>query len=120
MDDTIFGTTKETMCKEFAEIIIREFEISMMGEMNFYLGLQIKQYEDGVFINQSKYVRELLKKFKISEAKANKTPMSASTKLEKDEKGKDVDSKVYRGTIGSLLYLTASRPDIHFSAYLYV
>nr|GEU52414.1 uncharacterized mitochondrial protein AtMg00810-like [Tanacetum cinerariifolium] len=95
-----------------------EFEMSMMGELNFFLGLQIKQMEDGIFFNQSKYIKEILKKFGLKESKPLKTPMSSGTKLTKDEECGSVDSTKYRGMIGSLLYLTASRPDIVFSVCL--
>ncbi|GJT55767.1 uncharacterized mitochondrial protein-like protein [Tanacetum coccineum] len=95
-----------------------EFEMSMMGELNFFLGLQIKQMEDGIFFNQSKYIKEMLKKFGLEDSKPMKTPMSSDTKLMKDEKCESVDSTKYRGMIGSLLYLTASRPDIMFSVCL--
>jgi len=92
--------------------------MSMMGELTFFLGLQIKQMKDGIFINQSKYIKDMLKKFKMEDMKSIGTPMSSTIKLEKDEKGKEVDKKIYRGMIGSLLYLTASRPDTHFSVCL--
>ncbi|GAU39793.1 hypothetical protein TSUD_219680 [Trifolium subterraneum] len=92
-----------------------EFEMSMMGELGFFLGLQIKQQEDEIFISQEKYVNDLLKKYKMNESKIMSTPMHPSTSLDKDEKGKDVSEKEYRGMIGSLLYLTASRPDILFA-----
>ena len=92
-----------------------EFEMSMIGELNFFLGLQIKQSKDGLFINQSKYIRDLLKKFGMENSKPYGTPMATSTKLSKDEEGKSIDPTLYRGMIGSLLYLTASRPDIMFS-----
>ncbi|GAU50365.1 hypothetical protein TSUD_284630 [Trifolium subterraneum] len=95
-----------------------EFEMSMMGELGFFLGLQIKQQEDGIFISQEKYVNDLLKKYKMNEAKIMSTPMHPSTSLDKDEKGKDVSENEYRGMIGSLLYLTASRPDIVFAVGL--
>ncbi|RVW63069.1 Retrovirus-related Pol polyprotein from transposon RE1 [Vitis vinifera] len=95
-----------------------EFEMSMMGELNFFLGLQIKQLKEGTFINQAKYIRDLLKRFNMEEAKTMKTPMSSSIKLDMDEKGKLVNSTMYRGMIGSLLYLTASRPDIMYSVCL--
>ncbi|GJV50657.1 retrovirus-related pol polyprotein from transposon TNT 1-94 [Tanacetum coccineum] len=95
-----------------------EFEMSMMGELNFFLGLQIKQMEDGIFFNQSKYIKEMLKKFGLEDSKPMKTPMSSDTKLTKDEECESVDSTKYRGMIGSLLYLTASRPDIMFSVCL--
>ncbi|GJT05305.1 retrovirus-related pol polyprotein from transposon TNT 1-94 [Tanacetum coccineum] len=95
-----------------------EFEMSMMGELNFFLGLQIKQMEDGIFFNQSKYIKEMLKKFGLEDSKPMKTPMSSDTKLTKDEECESVDSTKYQGMIGSLLYLTASRLDIMFSVYL--
>ncbi|GKA00240.1 uncharacterized mitochondrial protein-like protein [Tanacetum coccineum] len=95
-----------------------EFEMSMMGELNFFLGLQIKQMEDGIFFNQSKYIKEMLKKFSLKDSKPIKTLMSSDTKLTKDEECESVDSTQCRGMIGSLLYLTASRPDIMFSVCL--
>ncbi|KAL6313643.1 hypothetical protein AAG906_008148 [Vitis piasezkii] len=76
-----------------------EFEMSMMGEVNFFLGLQIKQLKEGTFINQAKYIRDLLKRFNMEEAKIMKTPMSSSIKLDKNEKGKSIDSTMYRGMI---------------------
>ncbi|GJS63000.1 retrovirus-related pol polyprotein from transposon TNT 1-94 [Tanacetum coccineum] len=118
VDDIIFGSTCQDMCDEFAKIMHDEFEMSMMGELNFFLGLQIKQMEDGIFFNQSKYIKEMLKKFGLEESKPMKTLMSSDTKLTKDEECESVDSTKYRGMIGSLLYLTASRPDIMFSVCL--
>nr|GEZ99341.1 retrovirus-related Pol polyprotein from transposon TNT 1-94 [Tanacetum cinerariifolium] len=96
-----------------------EFEMSMMDELNFFLGLQIKQMEDGIFFNQSKYIKEMLKKFGLEDSKPIKTPMSSYTKLTKDEECESVDSTKYRGMIGSLLYLTASSLDIIFSVCIY-
>ena len=95
-----------------------EFEMSMMGELKFFLGLQIKQTDNGTFINQAKYTKDLLKKFDLDNVKPIGTPMATSTKLDSDEQGKPVDTRKYRGMIGSLLYLTASRPDIMFSVCL--
>ncbi|GJU69519.1 retrovirus-related pol polyprotein from transposon TNT 1-94 [Tanacetum coccineum] len=118
VDDIIFGSTCQDMCDDFAKIMHDEFEMSMMGELNFFLGLQIKQMEDGIFFNQSKYIKEMLKKFGLEDSKPMKTPMSSDTKLTKDEECESVDSTKYRGMIGSLLYLTASRPDIMFSVCL--
>ncbi|GJV09284.1 retrovirus-related pol polyprotein from transposon TNT 1-94 [Tanacetum coccineum] len=118
VDDIIFGLTCQDMCDEFAKIMHDEFKMSMMGELNFFLGLQIKQMEDGIFFNQSKYIKEMLKKFGLEDSKPMKTPMSSDTKLTKDEECESVDSTKYRGMIGSLLYLTASRPDIMFSVCL--
>ena len=95
-----------------------EFEMSMMGELNFFLGLQIKQTSNGTMIHQQKYVKELLKRFDMDNAKEIDTPIATATKLDLDEHGISVDQKLYRGMIGSLLYLTASRPDIVFSVGL--
>ena len=92
-----------------------EFEMSMMGELNFFLGLQIKQAKNGIFISQSKYCKELLNKFGMKNAKQMTTPISTTCYLNKDEIGQSIDIKKYRGMIGSLLYLSASRPNIMFS-----
>ncbi|GJY44685.1 retrovirus-related pol polyprotein from transposon TNT 1-94 [Tanacetum coccineum] len=87
------------MCDEFAKIMHDEFEMSMMGELNFFLGLQIKQMEDGLFFNRSKYIKEMLKKFGLEDSKPMKTPMSSDTKLTKDEECESVDSTKYQGMI---------------------
>ena len=107
VDDIIFGSTNKTLCQDFAKLMQREFEMSMMGELIFFLGLQIKQIKEGISITQSKYTKELLKRFIMENSKAIGTPMSPSCKLDKDEGGKNIDLKFYRGMIGSLLYLTA-------------
>nr|GEW75574.1 copia protein [Tanacetum cinerariifolium] len=94
-------------CDEFAKIMHDEFEMSMMGELNFFLGLQIKQIEDGIFFNQSKYIKEMLKKFGLEDSKPMKILVSSDTKLTKDKQCESVDSAKYRGIIDSLLYLTS-------------
>ncbi|XP_024964482.1 uncharacterized protein LOC112504761, partial [Cynara cardunculus var. scolymus] len=103
------------MCKEFEVLMQNEFEMSMLGELTFFLGLQVKQSSEGIFINQSKYVHDLLKKYKMLESSPMRTPMAPGKKLNKDLNGPPVECKLYRGIIGSLLYLIASRPDIMFS-----
>ncbi|GKD32110.1 retrovirus-related pol polyprotein from transposon TNT 1-94 [Tanacetum coccineum] len=118
VDDIIFGLTYQELCDDFSKIMHGEFEMSMMGELNFFLGLQIKQLEDGIFFNQSKYVKEMLKKFGLKDSKPIKTPMSSETKLTRNEDREPIDDTKYRGMIGSLLYLTASRPNIMFSVCL--
>ncbi|GJT15002.1 retrovirus-related pol polyprotein from transposon TNT 1-94 [Tanacetum coccineum] len=100
VDDIIFGSTCQDMCDDFAKIMHDEFKMSMMGELNFFLGLQIKQMKDGIFFNQSKYIKEMLKKFGLEDSKPMKTPMSSDTKLTKDEECESVDSTKYRGMIG--------------------
>ncbi|GKF77199.1 retrovirus-related pol polyprotein from transposon TNT 1-94, partial [Tanacetum coccineum] len=85
VDDIIFDSTCQNMCDEFAKIMHDEFEMSMMGELNFFFGLQIKQMEDGIFFNQSKYIKEMLKKSGLEDSKPMKTIMSSDTKLTKDQ-----------------------------------
>ncbi|GKC81256.1 retrovirus-related pol polyprotein from transposon TNT 1-94 [Tanacetum coccineum] len=98
VDDIIFGSTCQNLCDDFAKIMHDEFEMSMMGELNFFLGLQIKQMEDGIFFNQSKYINEMLKKFGLEDSKPTKTPMSTEIKLTKDNEADSVDSSKYQGT----------------------
>ena len=119
VDDIIFGVINQSLCEHFAKEMQSEFEINMMGELTFFLGLQVKQCKDGIFINQAKYIKDMLKKFGFEDVREIGTPMSPITKLDKDEKGKDVNQKLYKGMIGSLLYLTASKPDVSF-VYAYV
>ena len=95
-----------------------ESEMSMMREPNYFFGLQIKQKSDGIFINQAKYTKKLIKKFGLENTKVNKTPMTTTTKLDKDEQGKNIDIKLYHNMISSLLYLTTSRPNIMFNVCL--
>ncbi|KAK6122665.1 hypothetical protein DH2020_043593 [Rehmannia glutinosa] len=112
VDDIIFGVTNESLCRKFSKLMQGESEMGMMGELNFFLGLQIKHCQEGIYISQSKYTKELLKKFGIEEGITVSTPMATNVKIDKDEKAKPVDESKYRGMIGSLLYLTASRPNI--------
>ncbi|WVZ84747.1 hypothetical protein U9M48_031738 [Paspalum notatum var. saurae] len=93
----------------------REFEMSLMGELQFFLGLQIKHGLEGTFVHRAKYTRDILKKFNMGDSKPMTTPMSTNTALDADEDGEAVDQKEFRGMIGSLLYLTATRPDIRTS-----
>jgi hypothetical protein len=97
----------------------REFEMSMMGELTFFLGLQIKQTREGTFVHQGKYTKDLLRKFDMGQAKPLSTPMLTTMALDEDKEGEAVDQKEYQSMIGSLLYLTATRPDIQFAVCLY-
>ncbi|KAJ9548880.1 hypothetical protein OSB04_021423 [Centaurea solstitialis] len=115
VDDIIFASTKPELCKEFEHTMKSQFQMSMMGELTFFLGLQVRQCPEGIFINQSKYVHHLLKRFDVVGSNSAATPMSRSFQMDADLSGKPVDLKKYRAMIGSLLYLTASRPDIVFS-----
>ena len=119
VDDIIFGATNHCLCEEFSKLMQGEFEMSMMSELKFFLGLQIKQCKDEIFINQTKYAKDILKKFGMDGVKSSKTLMSTTIKLNKDENGKLVDEKRFRDMIRSLLYLIASRPNIIFATCLY-
>ena len=89
-----------------------EFEISMIGEPSFFLGLQITQRSEGMFISEEKYLRETMKRFQMEDSKLVGTPMVTGCKLSKDDDSPDVDQSSYRSMIGSLLYITTSHPDI--------
>ncbi|GJU65167.1 putative ribonuclease H-like domain-containing protein [Tanacetum coccineum] len=115
VDDIIFGSTKKSMCTEFEEVMHKRFQMSSMGELTFFLGLQVKQQPDGIFISQDKYVADILKKFDFCSIKTATTPIESNKPLVKDEDGVEVDVHEYRSMIGSLMYLTASRPDIMFA-----
>ncbi|GJT69686.1 putative ribonuclease H-like domain-containing protein [Tanacetum coccineum] len=115
VDDIIFGSTKKSLCTEFEKMMHKKFQMSSMGELTFFLGLQVKQKEDGIFISQDKYVTKILKKFGFTDVKTASTPMETQKPLLKDEDGEEVDVHMYRSMIGSLMYLTSSRPDIMFA-----
>jgi hypothetical protein len=114
VDDIVFSGSSHFLVARFAEDMSKEFKMFMMGELQFFLGLQIMQAKEGTFAHQAKYTKDILKKFKMDDSKPLLTPMSTTTTLDMDEDGEPVDQKEYRSMIGSLLYLTASRPDIQF------
>ncbi|GKB84197.1 uncharacterized mitochondrial protein-like protein, partial [Tanacetum coccineum] len=115
VDDIIFGSTKKELCIEFEKLMHEKFQMSSMGELTFFLGLQVKQKKDGIFISQDKYVVKILKKFRFTDVKTASTPMKTQKPLLKDENGEEVDVHMYRSMIGSLMYLTSLRPDIMFA-----
>jgi hypothetical protein len=115
VDDIIFGSTNKSTCEEFSRIMVQKFEMSMMGELKYFLGFQVKQLQEGTFISQTKYIQDILTKFGMKDAKPIKAPMGTNGHLDLDTGGKSVDQKVYRSMIGSLLYLCASRSDIMLS-----
>ncbi|GJV96610.1 putative ribonuclease H-like domain-containing protein [Tanacetum coccineum] len=114
IDDIIFGSTKKSLCVEFEQMMHKRFQMSSMGELTFFLGLKVKQKDDGIFISQDKYVADILKKFDFVTVKTTSTPIENNKALLKNEEAEDVDVHLYRSMIGSLMYLTASRPDIMF------
>jgi hypothetical protein len=112
VDDIIFGCNKDPLVQWFASAMESEFEMSMLGELSFFLGLQITQRSEGMFISQEKYLREMLKRFQMEDSKPLGTPMVTRCKLRKNDDSPDVDQRSYRSMIGSLLYITTSHPDI--------
>ena len=115
VDDIIFGSTNPDMCDEFDDVMKKRFEMSSLGEMTMFLGLQVKQQTDGILLHQGKYVDDILEKFGSGDAASMNTPMVERPLLTADLEGESVDMTLYRSMIGSLMYLTASRPDILFA-----
>ena len=115
VDDIIFGSTKDELTHGFSKLMQAGFEISIIGKLTHFLRLQICKKDSGIFLSQSKYAKNLVKKFGLESASSVRTPMSPNVKLIIDLLGKSVDPSLYRSMIGSLLYLTASRPDISYS-----
>ncbi|GJR88610.1 putative ribonuclease H-like domain-containing protein, partial [Tanacetum coccineum] len=114
VDDIIFGSTKKYLCDKFEGVMHKRFQMSSMGELTFFLGLQVQQKKDVIFISQDKYVVEILKKFIFATVKTANTSMEPNKALVKDEEADRVDVHLYRLMIGSLMYLAASRLDIMF------
>nr|GEZ51871.1 hypothetical protein [Tanacetum cinerariifolium] len=111
----LYGTINEELCREFEALMHDKFQMSAMGELTFFIGLQVLQKKDGIFLSQNKYVGDILKKFGYSDVRSANTPMDKENPWGKDGPGKDVELHLYRSMIGSLMYLTASRPDIMFA-----
>ncbi|GJV11417.1 retrovirus-related pol polyprotein from transposon TNT 1-94 [Tanacetum coccineum] len=103
VDDIIFASTNTVMCNEFANLVTTKIKMSMMGQMSFFLGLQISQSPRGIFLNQSKYASEIIKKYGLLSRDSVDTPMVKKSKLDEDLQGKPVDATLYRGMIGSLM-----------------
>ncbi|GJZ41035.1 retrovirus-related pol polyprotein from transposon TNT 1-94 [Tanacetum coccineum] len=118
VDDIIFASTNTASCNEFANLMTTKFKMSMMGWISFFLGLQISQSPRGIFLNQSKYASEIIKKYGLLTSDYVDTPMVEKNKLDEDLQGTPVDATVYRGMIGSYMYLTSTRPDLIYAVYL--
>ncbi|GJR07679.1 retrovirus-related pol polyprotein from transposon TNT 1-94 [Tanacetum coccineum] len=115
VDDIIFASTDHNACNKFSNEMSSKFQMSMMGQMSFFLGLQVSQSPGGIFINQAKYALETLKKYGMDLSDPVDTPMVDRLKLDEDLMGIPVDQTRFRGMVGSLMYLTASRPDLVFA-----
>jgi hypothetical protein len=114
VDDIIFAGSSHTLVFKFHKIVENEFQMSMMGHLTFFLGIQVKQTKEGIFIHQAKYTKDLVKKFNMAELKPVSTPMSMATALDPDENNETVDQREYKSMIGSFLYLTMTQSDIQF------
>ncbi|CAM8972838.1 unnamed protein product [Rhodiola kirilowii] len=112
VDNIVFGSSNQKMVDKFVEQIQSKFKMSMVGEMCYSLGLQVKQKEDGIFISQNKYARNFIMKFDLEKTTHKRTPAATHVKITKDEAGTSVDQTLYRSMIWSLIYLTTIRPDI--------
>ncbi|KAK4386396.1 Retrovirus-related Pol polyprotein from transposon RE2 [Sesamum angolense] len=118
VDDLIYTGNNEKMIQDFKEDMMKTFEMSDLGLMHFFLGIEINQEKEGIFICQRKYTEALLKKFKMESCKTVTTPLVTGEKYQKENGSQKVDGSMYRSLIGSLLYLTATRPDIMFATSL--
>ncbi|GJR47522.1 retrovirus-related pol polyprotein from transposon TNT 1-94 [Tanacetum coccineum] len=112
VDDIIFASTTTELCDKFSEIMCSKFKMSMMGKISFFLGLQISQSPRGIFLNQSKYALESLKKYGMESCDPMDNPMVEKSKLDEGPQGKAVDPKHYHGMVSTLVYLTSSRPNL--------
>jgi isopentenyldiphosphate isomerase len=115
VDDIVFSGSSHSLVSSFQEMMENEFQMSMMGELTFFLGIQVKQMKQSTFIHQAKYMKDLMKKFNMDELKSVLTPMSMGMALNLDENDEVVDQREYRSMIGSLLYLTVTQPDNQFA-----
>jgi hypothetical protein len=118
VDNIIFGGSSHAFVAKFSDTMSRKFEMSMMGELTFFLGLQIKQTHKGTFVHQGKYTKDVIKKFNMGEAKPLSTPMLTTMALDEDKEGEAMDQKEYRSMIRSLMYLMVMRPDMQFAVFL--
>jgi Asp-tRNA(Asn)/Glu-tRNA(Gln) amidotransferase C subunit len=112
VDDIIFGSNDDRLSHKFAKDMHNEFEMSLLRELSFFMVLQIRQSNQGIFIFQTKYIREMIKRFGMEDCKSITTPMQTNCKLRKDDDSKSTDQRKYKSMIGILLYVTTSRPDV--------
>lgn len=115
VDDLIYTGSDGVMFENFKRSMMLEFDMSDLGRLHYFLGIEVVQSADGIFISQKKYVREILDRFQMSNCNSVTTPSDAGLKLTKDQDGKKVDSTLFKQIVGSLMYLTATRPDIMHS-----
>ena len=112
VDDIIFGSNLQMLSVNFSSKMKKDFEMSMLGELTFFLVLQVSLSDKGIFISQTKYIKYMLKKFKMEDSKPVSTPMVTSCRLRKDDNSLEVDHTMCRSMIGSVLYVTTTRPNV--------
>jgi hypothetical protein len=112
LDDIIFGSNNASLVQWFSSAMQYKFGMSMIGELSFFIGMQITQRSEGIFLSQEKYLREILKRFQMEDSKPMRKSMVTGCNLRKEDDSPDVDQSSYRSMIGSLLYITTSHPDI--------
>jgi lipopolysaccharide/colanic/teichoic acid biosynthesis glycosyltransferase len=113
-----FSVAFLTLVSRFQEMMENEFQMFIMGELTFFLGIQVKLTKEGIFVHQAKYTKDVMKKFNMAELKPMSTLMSTATALDPDKNGEAIDQREYMSMIGSLLYLMATWLDIQFSMCL--
>ncbi|XP_071727724.1 uncharacterized mitochondrial protein AtMg00810-like [Rutidosis leptorrhynchoides] len=118
VDDIIFDSTKQEIVDEFEQVIKDEFEMSKLGLLHYFLGLQVEQTDNGIFLYQAKYVNDILERFSMTQERPVSTPLAVNHGISLECEGEPVDPTYYRESIGSLMYLTASRLDIMFTICL--
>jgi len=112
VDDIIFGSNEESMSQNFASVMQQEFEMSLLGELTYFLGLQVHQNKNDIFLSQTKYLKQILKKYGMEDSKPVCTPMVTGCSLSSNDESTAIHQPNYRSMIGSFLYLTGTRPDI--------
>ncbi|XP_017618008.1 uncharacterized mitochondrial protein AtMg00810-like [Gossypium arboreum] len=118
VDDLIFTGNDQIMFDKFKKSMMAEFDMSDLGRMHYFLGIEVAQSDTGIFISQRKYVQEILKKFQMADCNPVGKPTETSLKLVKDDNGRDVDNTLYKQIMGSLMYLTTTRPNITYTVNL--
>ncbi|KAI9200548.1 hypothetical protein LWI28_009701 [Acer negundo] len=118
VDDLIFTGNDENMIQQFKDDMMNIYEMSDLGQLHYFLGIEVSQMKNEIFISQRKYTENILKKFNLMGCNSVDIPLIANEKLKKEDGAKKADAAVYRSLIGSILYLTATKPDIMFTAGL--
>ena len=118
VDDLLFTGNDVKMMQNFKQDMMQAYEMSDLGLLNYFLGIEVSQVKEGIFISQKKYTKSILHKFKMMDCRSVAIPLAANEKFRKDDGEKKVNSSLFRSLIGSLLYLTSTRSDIMFAASL--